>query len=147
MVKLNYRKPVLSGHRIKRTSSIERTVAEVPKFIFLIYFLYLITPKKYLKLSFLSLPTSIKRTLVIKFHHPHARHRKCETLPRIATHKFFDFYIKKRDLTNLFDHFLSTVLFSISFCLYRACFTHLISSNLSCNLCLRYYDHLVHFDI
>ena len=34
-------------------------------------------------------------------------------------HKFFDFHIKKRDFTNLFDHFLSTVLFSISFCLYR----------------------------
>ena len=40
----------------------------------------------------------------------------------------------------------STVLFSISFCLYRACFTHLISSNLGCNLCLWYYDQLVHFD-
>ena len=26
-------KPVLSGHRIKRTPSIKRTVAEVPKFI------------------------------------------------------------------------------------------------------------------
>ena len=37
-------------------------------------------------------------------------------------------------------------MFSISFCLYRACFTHLISSNLSCNLCLWYYDQLVHFD-
>ena len=36
--------------------------------------------------------------------------------------------------------------FSISFCLYRACFTHLISSNLSCNLCLWYYDQLVNFD-
>ena len=67
-------------------------------------------------------------------------------LPRTVTDKFFDFYIKKRDLTNLFDYFLSTVLFSISFCLYRACFTHLISSNLSCNLCLWYYDQLVHFD-
>ena len=31
-------KPVLSGHRIKQTPSIKRTVAEVPKFIFLIYF-------------------------------------------------------------------------------------------------------------
>ena len=31
-------KPVLSGHLIKRTPSIERTVAEVPKFISLIYF-------------------------------------------------------------------------------------------------------------
>ena len=49
-------------------------------------------------------------------------------------------------MTNLFDQFHSTVLFSISFCLYRACFTHLISSNLSCNLCLWYYDQLVHFD-
>ena len=34
----------------------------------------------------------------------------------------------------------------ISFCLYRACFTHLISSNLSWNLCLWYYDQLVNFD-
>ena len=31
-------KPVLRGHRIKRTPSIKRTVAEVPKFISLIYF-------------------------------------------------------------------------------------------------------------
>ena len=31
-------KLVLSGHRIKRTPSIERTVAEVPKFISLIFF-------------------------------------------------------------------------------------------------------------
>ena len=30
-------------------------------------------------------------------------------------------------------------MFSISFCLNRACFTHLISSNLSCNLCLWYW--------
>ena len=30
-------KHVLSGHRIKRTPSIKRTVAEVPKFISLIY--------------------------------------------------------------------------------------------------------------
>ena len=42
--------------------------------------------------------------------------------------------------------FHSTGLFSISFCLYRACFIHLISSNLSCNPCLWYYDQLVHFD-
>ena len=40
----------------------------------------------------------------------------------------------------------STVLFSISFCLNKACFTDLISSNLSCNLCLWYYDQLVHFN-
>ena len=38
------------------------------------------------------------------------------------------------------------MLFSISFCFYRACFTHLNSSNLSCNLCLWYYNQLVHFD-
>ena len=31
-------KPVLSGHRIKRTPSIKRTSAEGPKFISLIYF-------------------------------------------------------------------------------------------------------------
>ena len=31
-------KAVLSGHRIKRTPSIKRTVAEGPKFISLIYF-------------------------------------------------------------------------------------------------------------
>ena len=36
--------------------------------------------------------------------------------------------------------------FFISFCLHRACFTHLISSNMSCSLCLWYYDQLVHFD-
>ena len=35
---LNTVKPVLNGHRIKRTPSIKRTVAEVPKFISLIYF-------------------------------------------------------------------------------------------------------------
>ena len=40
----------------------------------------------------------------------------------------------------------STVLFSISFCFYRACFTHLVSSNLSCNICFWYYDQLVHFN-
>ena len=33
-------KPVLSGHHIKWTPSIMWTVAEVPKFIFLIYFFY-----------------------------------------------------------------------------------------------------------
>ena len=36
--KKNTVKPVLSGHRIKRTPSIKQTVAEVPKFISLIYF-------------------------------------------------------------------------------------------------------------
>ena len=56
--------------------------------------------------------------------------------------------IIKRDLTNLFDQFHSTVLYSILFrfvCI-AALFTHLISSNLSCNLCLRCYDQLVHSD-
>ena len=52
-----------------------------------------------------------------------------------CTHKFFDFYVKKRDLTNFFDFFPSTVLFSISLCFYGACFTHLISSKLNCNIC------------
>ena len=31
-------KPVLSGHRIKRTPSIKRTLADIPKFISFIYF-------------------------------------------------------------------------------------------------------------
>ena len=43
---------------------------------------------------------------------------------------------------NFFDQFHSTVLFSISFCLYGARVTHLFSSILSCNLCLRYCDQL-----
>ena len=60
--------------------------------------------------------------------------------------QIFDFYVKKRDLANLFDYFHSTVLFSVSFCLYTACFTHLMSSNLSCNLYLWYYDQMVHFN-
>ena len=49
------------------------------------------TPKKYLKWSFLLLPTCIKWTLVIKFHHP-----TCQTpeMRKIATHKFFNFYLK-----------------------------------------------------
>ena len=54
------------------------------------------TPKKYLKWSFLLLPTCIKRTLVIKFHHPTCQ---IPEMQKIATQKFFE----KRDLTNLFD--------------------------------------------
>ena len=69
--------------------------------------------------------------------------KDCLALPPT---NFSIFKFKKSDLKNLFDHFLSTVLFSISFCLYRACFTHLISSILSCSLCLWYYHQLVHFD-
>ena len=34
------------------------------------------------------------------------------------------FYLKKCELTNLFDQFHSTVMFSISFCLYRACLNY-----------------------
>ena len=37
-------------------------------------------------------------------------------------------------------------MLSILFCLYRACFTHLMSSNLSFNLCLRYFDELVYLN-
>ena len=51
-----------------------------------------------------------------------------------------------KNVTWLVSQYSTGVLFSISFCLYRACFAHLISSNLSCNLCLWYYDQLVHFD-
>ena len=76
----------------------------------------------------------------------HSRHQKCERLRRIATNKFFNIYIKKCDLTNLFDQFHSTGLFSTSFCLYRACFTHLISSNLSCNPAMFMVLLLRHFD-
>ena len=49
------------------------------------------TPEKYLKWSFLLLQTCIKWTLVIKFHHT-----TCQTpeMQKIATQKFFDFYIK-----------------------------------------------------
>ena len=79
----------------------------------------------------LGLPV-IKRTVVINSTTQHARHRKCEKLPPTI---FSIFILKKRDLTNLFDQFQGTTLVSISFCLYRACLTHLISSNLSCNLC------------
>ena len=43
------------------------------------------------------------KQLGIKFHHPPCQTPELEGLPRIATHNFFDFYIKKRDLTNLFD--------------------------------------------
>ena len=85
------------------------------------------TPKKYLKWSFLLLPTCIKRTLVIKFHHPT---RQTTEMRKIA----------------IASNCRSTGLFSNSFCLYRACFTHLISSNLSCNTCLWYYDQFVNFD-
>ena len=85
----------------------------------------------------------IKWTLAIKFHHPTCQKPE---MRKIATHKFFDFYLKKRDSTNLFDQIHSTVLFPISFCFYRACFTHLVSSNLSCNICFWYYDQLVHFN-
>ena len=85
-------KPVLGGHRIKRTPSIKRTLAGVPKFISLIYFKWNLykadtsikrtrTLKKYLKWSFLFLTTCIKRTLVIKSTTQNARRRKCERLP------------------------------------------------------------------
>ena len=52
------------------------------------------TPKKYLKWTFLLLPTCIKRTLVIKCHHPTWQTPEMRRLPRIATHKCFYFYIK-----------------------------------------------------
>ena len=86
---------------------IKRTVAEVPKSIFLIYgtlnktfIKRMQTPKKYLKWSFLLLPTFIKRTLVIKFHHS-----TCQTpeMRKFCHPQILDLFIKKRDLTNLFD--------------------------------------------
>ena len=96
----------------------------------------------------ISLPTCIKRTLVINFHHP-----TCQTLEirKIASNchpQIFRFLHLKTWLDELIwlVSVHRTVLLSIMFCLYRACFTHLISSNLSCNLCSWYYDQLVHFD-
>ena len=80
-------KPLLSGHLFL----VDADTKKVPEMV--IYFLLL--------------PTCIKWTLVIKFHHP-----TCQTpeMRKIATHNFFDFYIKKHDLTNLFDYFHSTVI-------------------------------------
>ena len=87
---------------IKRTPTIKRTVAEVPKFISVIYFKWNLyqadtsikrtrTPKKYLKWSFLLFPTCIKRTRVIKFHH-----LTCQTpeMRKIDAHKFSFFTLK-----------------------------------------------------
>ena len=78
------------------------------------------TPKKYLKWSFLSLQTCIKRTIVSITQH--ARHRKCERLPPTI---FSIFTLKNVTWRTLFDYFHSTVLVSISFRLYRACFTQI----------------------
>ena len=105
------------------------------------------TPKKYLKWSFILLPTCIKGTLVIKFHHP-----TCQTpeIRKIASNchpqifRFLHLQTWVDELIWLVSPYC--IVFSISFCLYRACFTHLISSHLSCNLCLWYYDQLVHSD-
>ena len=80
----------------------------------------------------------------------HARHRKCERLlPSNLSIFILKSWLDERHLicvTHLWIQY-STVLFSVSFCLYRACFTNLISWNLSCHLCLRYYDQLVHFTV
>ena len=122
-------KPVLRGHRIKRTPSIKRTVAEVPKFISLIYFKWtfikrtpLLSGRGHLKSTWNCHFYCCKP--VLNGHHP-----TCQTqeMRKFATYKVFDFYIIKRDLTQLFDQFHRTGLFSISFYLYRACFTLQIS--------------------
>ena len=93
-------KPVLSRHPIKQTPSFKRTVAEVPKSIFLIYFKWNLyhadtsikwtrTLREYLKWSFLLLSTCIKRTLVIlNSTTQHARHRKCKWLPHTNVNIF-----------------------------------------------------------
>ena len=96
------------------------------------------TPTKYLKWPFLSLPTCIKRTLVIHSTTQHARHRKCEKLPPTN----FNIFTLKNVTWRTY-----LISFTVQrFCLYRACFTHLSSSNLSCNLCLWYYHQLVPFN-
>ena len=38
------------------------------------------------------------------------------------------------------------ISFTVQYCLYRACFAYLSSLNLSCTLCLCYYDQLVLFN-
>ena len=86
-------KPVLSGHRIKRTPSIKRTVVEVLEFISLIYF-----NETFIKRT--PLLHAIKRTrteMVISI--VSNLYRKCKRLPPTNFH----FYLKKRDLTNFFD--------------------------------------------
>ena len=56
------------------------------------------------------------------------------------------FLLFKKRFDELIRLVSQQVLFSISFCLYRACFTHLSSSNLSCNLCLWHYHQKVPFN-
>ena len=65
---------------------------------------------------------------------------------KLPATKFLIFKLKNMTWQTYLIGFTVLQYCSISFCLYRACFTHLISSNLSCNLCLWYYDQLVHFN-
>ena len=62
-------------------------------------------------------------------------------MPKIATHKCFDFYIKRHDLTHFIVSQYGVVFYLVLFV--WACFTHLSSSNLCSNLCLWYYDQLL----
>ena len=81
----------------------------------------------------------------------HARHRKCKDCLELPNTNVSIFTLKNVTWLSYLISFTvqyCPVLFSISFCLYRACFTHLISSNLSCNkyLYLWSYGQLVHFN-
>ena len=67
------------------------------------------------------LPTCFKRTLVIKFHH--STYQTPE-MRKFCLTQILDLYIKKRDLTNLFDVSQCSIVFYFV-CVYRACFTHL----------------------
>ena len=60
--------------------------------------------------------------------------------------KFLIFKLKNVTSRTYLISFTVLQYCSISFCLHGACFTHLTSSYLSCNLCLWYYDQLVPFD-
>ena len=108
------------------------------------------TPKKYLKWSFLLLPTCIKWTLEIKFHHPTVpgtgNAKDCLKLPPTN----FSIYTLKNVTWRSY-----LISFTVQYCfLFRFVCIELvslickISSNLSCKnyLCLWYYDQLVHFD-
>ena len=93
-----YTDAVLSGHPILRT------VAEVPKFIFLIYFPGFTLNETFIKRAplligrgHLKVPEMVKFLLLPKFHHP-----TCQTPEMRVPPTIFSIFTK-RDLTNLFD--------------------------------------------
>ena len=83
------------------------------------------TPQKYLKWSFLLLPTCIKQILAIKFHHPTCQTpemRKISSNCNPQIFRFLHWNTWLDELTWLAAQY--SIVFYISFCLFRACFTH-----------------------